>query len=74
MENGEWRMRREAELSNADRIQEVEENPQSSTLLFGIDPSLHNGKETGDVGKTQSIKASSFVLVLFLLRHHHADH
>ena len=47
-------------------------NSQTSAQLFGIDPGHHNGVGTGGVGKAQSAKASSMVLMLFLLRHRHA--
>ena len=36
--------------------------PQTSTQLFGIDPSPHNGVGPGGVGNAQSAKASSIVL------------
>ena len=47
-------------------------NPQTSAQLSGIDPGPHNGGGPGGAGKAQSVKASSTVLRLFLLRHRHA--
>ena len=47
-------------------------NPQTSAQLFGIDPGHHNGVGPGGVGKAQSVKASSIVLRLLLLRHRYA--
>ena len=47
-------------------------NPQTSAQLFGIDPAPHKGVGPGGVGKAQSAKASSMVLMLFLLLHRHA--
>ena len=67
-----WRKRRKVVLSNTDLIQEVLRNPQTSAQLFGIDPGPHNGAGPGGVGKAQSAKASSMVLMLYLLLHRHA--
>ena len=44
-------------------------NPQTSAQLPGIDPGPHNGEGPGGIGKAQSAKASSMVLMLFLLSH-----
>ena len=46
-------------------------NPQTSAQLSGMDPSPHSGVQPGGVGKAQSVKASSTVLRLFLLRQRH---
>ena len=42
-------------------------NPQTSAHLPGIDPGPHNGVGPGSIGTAQSAKASSMVLMLFLL-------
>ena len=47
-------------------------NPQTSVQSSGMDPGHHKGVGSGGVGKAQSVKASSIVLGLFLLRHRHA--
>ena len=47
-------------------------NPHTSAQLPGIDPGLHNVVEPGSDGKAQSAKASSMVLMLFLLLQRHA--
>ena len=47
-------------------------NPQTPAQLSRMDPGPHNGGEPGGVGKAQSIKDSSIVLRLSLLRHRHA--
>ena len=47
-------------------------NPHTSDKLFGIVPGPHNGVGPCAVGKVQSAKASSRVLMLFLLLHRHA--
>ena len=47
-------------------------NPQTSAQLFGIDPGAYNGEGPGSVGNAQSAKASSIVLMLFLLLNCHA--
>ena len=46
--------------------------PQTSAQLIGIEPSPHSGVGPGGIGSAQSVKASSIVLMLFLLRHRHA--
>ena len=40
--------------------------------MSGMDPGPRSGGRPGGVGKTQSVKASSIVLRLFLLRHRRA--
>ena len=47
-------------------------NPQTSAQLSGMGPGPHSGVGPSGVGKTQSAKASSRVLRLFLLRQRHA--
>ena len=47
-------------------------NPQMSAQLFGIDLGPHNGVRPGGVGKAQSAKVWSIVLMLSLLLHRHA--
>ena len=47
-------------------------NPHTLAQLPGIDPGHHNGGVPGGIGKAQSAKASSMVLMLFLLSHRHA--
>ena len=47
-------------------------NPQTSAQLPGIDPGPHNGEGPGGIGKAHSAKASSMVLMLFLLSHRRA--
>ena len=47
-------------------------SPQTSAQLSGMDPGHHNGVGPSGAGKAQSTKASSIVLMLFLLRHCHA--
>ena len=39
-------------------------NPQTFAQLFGIDPGPHNGVGPRGVGKAQSVKASSIVLMI----------
>ena len=41
-------------------------------FFAGIDPGPHKGVGPGGVGNAQSAKASSIVLMLFLLLHRHA--
>ena len=47
-------------------------NPQTSAQLLGTDLGPHSGAGPGGVGKEQSAKASSIVLMLSLLPHRHA--
>ena len=47
-------------------------NPQTSAQLSGMDPGPHSGVGPGGAGNAQSAKASSMVLMLFLLLHRHA--
>ena len=67
-----WRTHRACAPSSIDRSMVVLRNPQTSAQLFGIDPGPHSGVGPGGVGEAQSVKASSIVLMLFLLRHRHA--
>ena len=63
-----WRMHHACALSKTGVLR----NPQTSAQLSGMDPGPNNGVGPGGVSKTQSEKASSIVLMLFLLRHRHA--
>ena len=61
-------MRREAELSSDDLIQEVHGTHKRQPGCLGPAMSVR----PGGIGKAQSAKASSMVLMLFLLSHRHA--
>ena len=68
----EWRKHHEAELSSADRIQDVHgthtRQPNCQESILGP----HNGGVPGGIGRAQRTKASSMMLILFMLSHRHA--
>ena len=64
-------MRRVAELSSADPIQEVQGIHKRPPTCLETDAGSHNGCGPGGIGKAQSAKASSMD-VCFCLSHRHA--
>ena len=68
VENGEGAMLTYFPLSI--RIRELR-NPQTSAHSPGTVPGPHNGGVPGDIGKAQSAKASSMMLILLLLSRRH---
>ena len=62
-----WWIHHEGALSSAHRIQVVQ-GTQTSAQLPGIDPGHANGVEPGGIGKAQSAKASSMLLIVLVAR------